>query len=241
MSAEPAITVVRVGSGPPRPRPALRSFPSHVRIWLVTAVGLAADLWTKQWAFDSLQPAETRPLISGWLQLRLSLNPGALFGMGRALAPLFVGASVLALMFVLYLFAHSHARQRIMHLALGCVLAGALGNLYDRTLISAYVWRNTQDESQYVGTFIRRDAQSVTIGDFPSGAHPRMLPITPETVDMPRPVVRDFLQITKHAAGIHLWPWIFNIADVLLVVGVGTLLGVFWFEGRRRDRNVDFR
>lgn len=221
---------------PSTPPGALRSFPSHVRLWLVTALGLTADLWSKAWAFQSIGTSESRSVIPGWLNLRLSLNPGALFGMGRNFAPLFVGASVLALMFVLYLFAHSTARHRIMHMALGCILAGALGNLYDRTLVTAHVWHNKLDGSQYVGAFVSQTDHSVTIGDFPSGANPRTFPLTPDQVAMSRPVVRDFLLIIKHVAGIPLWPWVFNIADALLVVGVGSLMIIFYIEGRREER-----
>ena len=29
---------------------------------------------------------------------------------------------------------------------------------------------------------------------------------------------------------IDIWPWVFNVADVLLVVGVGLLLLNFWWD-----------
>jgi len=45
--------------------------------------------------------------------------------------------------------------------------------------------------------------------------------------------VRDFIFLTLNISGKDIWPWIFNIADVALVVGVfGLLLGWQrrWFE-----------
>jgi len=40
--------------------------------------------------------------------------------------------------------------------------------------------------------------------------------------------VRDFLKIVWKIGDRELWPWIFNVADVLLVIGVGLLLITFW-------------
>ena len=48
---------------------------------------------------------------------------------------LFILASVLAVGFVAYMFATSQRKQWVVHLALGLVLAGALGNLYDRLFV----------------------------------------------------------------------------------------------------------
>src|SRR5262245_12801676 len=102
---------------------AMTHVPSHMRLWIATALGLLADLWTKQWAFSSLNPHDTYPVIKNLCSLQLSLNPGALFGIGAGMAPVFVGASVLALLFVLYLFANSGVSRWSMHIALGMVLA----------------------------------------------------------------------------------------------------------------------
>ena len=126
-------------TGAAEDRWAMGHAPSHLRLWMVTLAGLAADLWTKDWAFRSFDAAETKVLVENLCNLQLSLNPGALFGLGAGMAPIFVGASVLALLFVLYLFANSHASRWSMHIALGLVLGGALGNLYDRTTQEAYV------------------------------------------------------------------------------------------------------
>ncbi len=202
---------------------------SHVRLWTTVVIGLVADLWTKDWAFRELAPHESRTLIDHLASLQLSLNPGALFGLGAGLAPIFVGASVLALMFVLYLFANSPASRWSMHFALGFVLAGAIGNLYDRTTQSAYV-AYYRDGSRVIGTFVEENDRTIKLGDFPSGANPRDYRLPDDERSGPQPVVRDFIKIEARVGSLTLWPWIFNIADALLVVGVAVLLMNFWFD-----------
>jgi len=220
---------------------ALTHLPSHLRLWVVAVLGLVADLWTKEWAFDSLTWGQSRVLIKHVCSLQLSLNPGALFGIGAGLAPIFVGASVLALLFVLYLFANSRISQWSMHTALGLVLAGALGNLYDRATHSAFVLRYP-GQGQVVGSLVGENERYYRIGDYPLGTNPRSYEKTAEVRAGLRPVVRDFLKIEARLGGYSLWPWIFNVADALLVVGVGVLLINFWFErqphGEARQRTA---
>ncbi|MBI5765255.1 MAG: signal peptidase II [Planctomycetes bacterium] len=202
---------------------------SHARLWTVTVIGLLVDLWSKEWAFHTLKHGETRSLVDNLLSLKLSLNPGALFGLGAGFAPVFVGASVLALMFVLYLFAHSTASRRSMHIALGLVLSGALGNLYDRTTQTAQVLHFTSG-GRSIGTLVDESDTFVTLGDYKSGARPQTFMKSGIAASKVEPVVRDFIQIETKIGGYNLWPWIFNIADALLVVGVGLLLINFWTD-----------
>jgi len=54
------------------------------------------------------------------------------FGLGRGAQWLFVLISLVAIAIVLISFARSQARNRWLHIALALILAGALGNLYDR-------------------------------------------------------------------------------------------------------------
>jgi lipoprotein signal peptidase len=213
---------------------AMGHLPSHVRLWLFAAAGLTLDLWSKDWAFRTLQPGESREILHNLCSLQISLNPGALFGFGAGLAPIFVGASVLALLFVLYLFANSAASRWWAHIALGLVLAGALGNLYDRTFQEAYVI-NFPDGRRDIGKLVQQNQSAVTIGDFPGGANPRTWPRPSDGGSGEQPVVRDFLRIETKVGGLSLWPWIFNVADALLVVGVGILLVNFWFERKREE------
>lgn len=101
------------------------------RFLLTMAVGLGIDLWTKVLAQTHLNGSEPIEFIHGWLHFTYTVNRGAVFGIGQGQRPLFLVVSVLAILFLSYLFATS-GRQRFYQVVLGMLLAGVLGNLYDR-------------------------------------------------------------------------------------------------------------
>lgn len=217
---------------------AMHSIASHARLWIVTVAGLAFDLWSKHWAFDRFEyhpfkHHEPMVLVKNFCNIQVSLNPGALFGLGAGMAPIFVGASVLALLFVLYLFANSPTTRWSMHIGLGLVLGGALGNLYDRTTQAAYV-AYYPDGSRVIGTLVGEVSDhGMKLASFPRGLEPRFIPGRPDPARSgPQPVVRDFIKIEAKLGRFYLWPWIFNIADALLVVGVIVIMINFWRDHR---------
>ncbi len=218
----------------PAVRWAFTHAPSHLRLWLVAALGVAADLYTKYWAFETLRYGESRVLVPNLCSLQISLNPGALFGLGAGFAPIFVGASVLALLFVLYLFMNTPATRWSMHIALGLVLAGAVGNLYDRATHSAFV-AHVPDRGRDIGLLEGQTEAHVLLADYPHGGNLRRWPLPLGPGSGLQPVVRDFVKIEARIGSFTLWPWIFNIADALLVVGVALLLVNFWREHRHEQ------
>lgn len=238
----------QTGIQPNEPDPtasAIRHAGAHALLWTTTAVALAADLWTKHWAFTSLLPDETRTGLFGLVSYQRSLNDGALFGMGKGLVPLFIIASILAVVFILYFFAGSNRKQRLLHVALACILAGALGNLFDRTftLADRLVFANENGSTERVLGIIvgGRDAEEIRIGSWPEGSDPRTIP-REQLIEPARSlgVVRDFIKI-RAVAGRDVWPWVFNVADVLLVVGVALLFVGITLERRTaaRTRGVE--
>lgn len=198
------------------PRPPLQNFrsvPALLAFALTFAVGVGADLWTKQAAFAELAPHGVRydaryarhvinpdpdgravehDVVEGWLKLQAMTNEGAVFGIGQGQRWLFVGVSVLAIGFIVYLFATS-GDHRFYQFVLGMLLAGVIGNMYDR-LAFGYV----------------RDM----IYALPGKKWP--------------------------GTGRDVFPWIFNVADSLLCVGVG-LIFVYTLRGAAstRDRKDD--
>lgn len=220
--------------------------PSHARMWLVAVIGLTVDLWSKHWAFTELQGFKV--IVPHLLHFRRSLNPGALFGLGQGLTTVFIAASILALLFVLYLFAHTPRNRLSMHVALGMILAGALGNMYDRAFVRAdAVWAPSTvgwrswfgDEVHLTGKLIREEKTYWVFADWPEGGgRERFARKRKGWRIQPSPVVRDFIKIETAwlPRGVQLWKWIFNVADLLLVMGVGTLLINF-----RRDRRAHLR
>lgn len=185
-----------------------RSGTAIARFLVIVFIVLAADLGLKYWsfanvagrqvvltdevtqdqrAFWSKYPHDATVVVPNLLELRLTTNTGAVFGLGKGNRVVFIAVSVIATAVIGLLFWRSPARAWGTHLALGLILAGALGNLYDRVIYRA---------------------------------------------------VRDMLHMLP---GVHLpfglswpggvsevWPWIFNPADVALMVGVGLILIVTW-------------
>ncbi len=145
----------------------------------VVTVGVATDLTTKVIAFRELGPqAQTHHVvvIPDVLMFQTTLNNGAVFGIGQGLALLFILMSLVAIAFVVYVFMSSYRWQWPTHIALGLILAGAMGNMYDRV--------------------------------FNHGG------------------VRDFILL-------HYWPWIFNMADAMLCIGVPMLIFCWRFQRSR--------
>lgn len=101
------------------------------RFFLTTAVGLLADLWAKNLAVDQLQNGRVVDFIHGWLQFEFIENPGAVFGIAPGKTTVFILVSILAIVFLTYLFSTSAGRP-FYQVILGLLLAGVLGNMYDR-------------------------------------------------------------------------------------------------------------
>jgi signal peptidase II len=109
----------------------------------IALVGCAADLFTKHWAFSSaeLRAGNVLWLWDGHVGIELSRNWGALFGIGQGKVWLFAALSIAAgIAIPVWLFAFRAARDRWLTIALACVMAGILGNLYDRLGLSGEAW-----------------------------------------------------------------------------------------------------
>lgn len=115
---------------PPLPTENLRSPAALVRFLLTCLAGVGLDLWTKVLAFDRLTDGGYA-LIPGWLHFQITRNRGAVFGMGQGMRYLFIAISIAAIFFIFYLFLVS-GKQWFYQIVLGMLLAGVLGNLYDR-------------------------------------------------------------------------------------------------------------
>lgn len=221
----------------------MRDLGAHLRFWPVVVGGLALDLWSKDWAFETLRQGGRQVLIPNVLEFFTTLNPGALFGIGAGHTEVFLIASVLALVLVLWMFAHSPRQQWVSQLALGAILAGALGNMYDRAFVSLIPLAGAGANGQVVRYFEGRPSLTsdmIALHEFPArdDVAPRLVPReVVEEWGPPRGYVRDFIKIpTRWFGGRELWPWVFNVADALLVVGVAALALRLLQERRARRR-----
>ena len=123
----------------------------YVLFFAIAILGAAADLVTKEWMFQwrgMPRQANEWWLIDGYVGIETSLNLGALFGMGRGYSWAFAALSIAAGIGIFFwLFVFRAARDRLLTVALGCVMGGILGNLYDRLGLYHYPW--LQGEYEY--------------------------------------------------------------------------------------------
>ncbi|MCH2132249.1 MAG: signal peptidase II [Phycisphaerales bacterium] len=189
-----------------------------VVLLLVVAIGLWADLWTKSYAFETVagQPVEVARhalldnpgynpipphpgvvLIPGRiLNLQLVLNSGAVFGIGSEQRGFFIVFTVIAILVSTYIFGWQTGRRSTMaHLGIALVLAGALGNLWDRLMVGR-------------------------VRDFLYLFPDRHLPFG----------------LNWPGGGSEVFPWVFNIADVLLLTGMGILLIHLYRSDRQQQQ-----
>lgn len=198
------------------PRAATIDVPAgrSIRAWIVVLVlltaGLVSDLWSKQAAFAKVGPqpivltreavlsdAYWRPppgchreVIPHVLDLRLVLNQGAVFGIGKGQRWFFITFTVTAMLVGFFIFAfRTRASDWLAHVALAAILSGAAGNFYDRVMFAG-------------------------VRDF--------LNLFPKV----------YLPFGWHWPGgsAEIFPWVFNIADMLLLIGIGLLMLRVIFE-----------
>jgi signal peptidase II len=106
----------------------------------IAVIGCAIDLATKQLVFNWRGfPPPFQPAAGEWwlwepfIGIETAINTGALFGAGAGFGRWFAALSVLAAVGILvWLFWYRAAHDLWLTIALACVMAGILGNLYDR-------------------------------------------------------------------------------------------------------------
>lgn len=144
---------------------------------------------------NMIPPHEPVSLVPSVLSLKLTTNHGAVFGMGQGGRVVFIGVTLLAIAAIVTMFWRSGRSQRVLHIGMSLILAGALGNLFDRAL-----YGGVRDM-----LYLFPGVQLPFGWSWPSGIR-------------------------------EVYPWIFNIADVALVIGV-CLLFLTMMRPRPRPRN----
>ena len=114
-------------------------------IWFIALAtfGCLADLLSKHYVFQhpEMYHGSEWWLWEGRLGFQKSLNEGALFGLGQGKVWFFATLSVAAAVAIpIWLFKFGAARDALLTTAMGCVLGGILGNLYDRLGLPGLKW-----------------------------------------------------------------------------------------------------
>jgi signal peptidase II len=109
-----------------------------VLFWSIALGGTIFDLTTKSAIFSLYgpPPAPAKSIVPNILEVHTSQNTGALWGFGaniRGSSLIFAGLSIVAAIVICYyLFVLGAASSRVLTVALGLIMAGAMGNCYDR-------------------------------------------------------------------------------------------------------------
>ena len=125
-----------------------RGFPVRkVVALLIVVLGLAVDLWSKDWMQTRLGMDADRPdvsdiveLVPGAFRLQGHWNPGITFGMLPHRTGPILTFTVLACLGIFIAILVNRSRSGLLHVALALILGGALGNLYDR-----WQWHKVRD------------------------------------------------------------------------------------------------
>lgn len=208
----------------PRPLPAWKSRRAWIILLAFTLLSLGVDLASKEIAFRTVadtpvvvereevlaisrndprmvsaviprhDPVVVVPKV---LHFTLVLNPGAVFGVGPGKRLFFVGFTLLALGFGIGMFAlWSSAKDRAAHAAIGMLIGGGLGNLYDRLVYGC----------------VRDFLHPLPGWKWPGGW---------------RPFGSD-----------EIWPYVSNVADALLLVGILILMVHLWRRDKQAQRQL---
>ncbi len=113
-----------------------------ILFWIIAIAGATFDLTTKSYAFERLgEPGMKAPysVVPNILELLTSYNPGALWGFLRSVphsSLIFAVLSIIAAIGIcVWLFWLGAAVDRGLTISLALIMAGALGNCYDRLAI----------------------------------------------------------------------------------------------------------
>ena len=102
-------------------------------IFFIVIFILVLDQLTKFVISKNLSLYQSIPLIRGFFHISLVHNKGAAFGILKNQLPLFIFTSLLAVALIYFdLIKNKQKKPLIYEVALGLILAGALGNLIDR-------------------------------------------------------------------------------------------------------------
>jgi len=117
----------------------------YIAFFSIAVAGCALDLASKSWIFSrpGMSDGRVQWVWNGVFGFRTDVNRGALFGLGQGLTPVFAALSVAAALGILFwLFYVGAAHDRLLCLALSCMMAGILGNLYDRLGLHGLQYRS---------------------------------------------------------------------------------------------------
>ncbi len=126
----------------------------HLYFWVFVCAATFLDLYSKHVVFEQLGGPGNRgewnaSFLGGvFFEFLTTLNHGALWGVGQGFSLIFASLSLLAIGVILFwLFVKRHAHSLWLTTCLAMIMAGTLGNLYDR--LGMHGIRNEAGELQH--------------------------------------------------------------------------------------------
>lgn len=99
---------------------------------LIALAGAAADIESKNLAHAKVRPGGEHVVVRGYFTIRHDYNEGIVFSQFQRAGKLWLIVTLASAPIVAGLFAFSKTRRALWTVALGLILGGTLGNLYDR-------------------------------------------------------------------------------------------------------------
>ncbi|QQR79791.1 MAG: signal peptidase II [Deltaproteobacteria bacterium] len=110
----------------------------------LASIVFALDQWSKHWIVENVPRDIFMSVIPGLFDIIHTRNKGAAFGFMAEMPenirmPFFFVSSIVALVGMLYYFSREYPENNCVHISLGLILGGALGNIYDRITLGEVV------------------------------------------------------------------------------------------------------
>ncbi len=129
----------------------MRSFAiGRIVFAFVVVAGVVLDLWTKARFYSFVDNNGKEEVIKDFFYIASASNSGGVFSILKDQTMLLAVLSVLALLVVGVILVRLKGRVLWLHIGLGLIVGGALGNLYDRLLLVTPLG----DKAHFVRDFI---------------------------------------------------------------------------------------
>ncbi|GAB63959.1 MAG: signal peptidase II [Candidatus Jettenia sp.] len=111
----------------------MKNIPAFV---ITTVSGVILDIISKWFVFSRLDAFEKVTIVPGLLNILRTENEGVVFGMFPGRTNAFIAFSAIAIIIIICIYIWSDKTFFVSNVALGLILAGAIGNLWDRIWFS---------------------------------------------------------------------------------------------------------
>ncbi len=109
-----------------------KSFATTAIVAIVAIIVLWADQFTKRLIVSNLYPGESRFVIPHLLKWTYERNAHGAFGLFGSNAVLLIGMAIVVLVLFWFGFREAASHSRVVRIAFGMIVGGAIGNIVDR-------------------------------------------------------------------------------------------------------------